>query len=557
MHKSVMVSLILHVLAGAAALLWLLWGFIPAGTLFKGVMTLCIVALAVWQIRRKSRFSQAQDNSGTSDAELPVFADAGPVVLVCGDELDALFQGHALRKTAQGWWLRVNDINRLTDIVRDIQEQQPRQAGQIAVMYSCHPDGHQDEAVLRATLKALRQQMKQLSLIAGFTTPVLLSGEFSGAETPWVIVRGDKPVVYPLDGTPQALDDWQQDNHLALMPVLREAFAFMRTILMDELAKEDRLFPAVHPFAVAFRSGMASADTASLWSHHLCRLTHLVLPQTAGAAEVAGRFPDAVLPMLAPYCAPVQGGQRTRRLVLWMLVCVLAAIGFSGVNNAALIRLVGTNLQRWYAIPMNHYEPKAQSLAALKQDALLLERWQRQGEPLRYALGYYPGQRLWLALQRAIDSYVPPPAPAMKPVPKIIRLDSMSLFDTGKWALKPGSTKLLVNSLVGIKAKPGWLIVVAGHTDSTGDDPSNQVLSLKRAESVRNWMRDTGDVPESCFAVQGYGESRPVATNDTAEGRALNRRVEISLVPQANACQLPGNTPAPSQDDGVSKNEME
>jgi hypothetical protein len=44
------------------------------------------------------------------------------------------------------------------------------------------------------------------------------------------------------------------------------------------------------------------------------------------------------------------------------------------------------------------------------------------------------------------------------------------------------------------------------------------VLSLKRAESVRDWMRDTGDVPESCFAVQGYGASRPVATNDTPEG---------------------------------------
>jgi len=141
--------------------------------------------------------------------------------------------------------------------------------------------------------------------------------------------------------------------------------------------------------------------------------------------------------------------------------------------------------------------------------------------------------------------------------PQTVRLDSMSLFDTGKWALKPGSTKLLVNSLVDIKAKPGWLIVVAGHTDSTGDDKSNQVLSLKRAESVRDWMRDTGDVPESCFAVQGYGESRPVATNETTEGRALNRRVEISLVPQANACQLPGETPASSQDDDVSKLKME
>nr|VXZ83395.1 Root adhesin [Klebsiella pneumoniae] len=102
--------------------------------------------------------------------------------------------------------------------------------------------------------------------------------------------------------------------------------------------------------------------------------------------------------------------------------------------------------------------------------------------------------------------------------PQTIRLDSMALFDTGKSTLKPGSTKLLVNSLLGIKAKPGWLIVVAGHTDSIGNDKSNQQLSLKRAEAVRDWMRDTGDVPESCFAVQGYGASRPVASNETPEG---------------------------------------
>jgi outer membrane protein OmpA-like peptidoglycan-associated protein len=58
-------------------------------------------------------------------------------------------------------------------------------------------------------------------------------------------------------------------------------------------------------------------------------------------------------------------------------------------------------------------------------------------KPLRYSLGYYPGQRLWLALQQAIDTWTPPPAPEPKPVPKIVRLDSMSLFDSGKSVLKP------------------------------------------------------------------------------------------------------------------------
>ncbi|CDL63037.1 Outer membrane protein [Klebsiella pneumoniae IS39] len=191
----------------------------------------------------------------------------------------------------------------------------------------------------------------------------------------------------------------------------------------------------------------------------------------------------------------------------------------------------------------------------LREDAALLDSWARNGVPLRLSLGLYHGEQIRLPLLEAIRGYVPPPPPprpVQRVAPDVIRLDSMSLFDTGKWVLKPGSTKRLVSSLMDIKARPGWLIVVAGHTDSVGEEKANQLLSLKRAESVRDWMRDTGDVPDSCFAVQGYGESRPIATNDTPEGRALNRRVEISLVPQVDACRLPDQPSAPSQDDGAS-----
>lgn len=557
MRKSVIIPVVLHTLAGGAVLLWLLWYFIPVGNVFKGLTTLLMIIFAGGLLWRNCRRRDIQTDGAVLAVELPLLDTQGPVVLVCGDGLDEIFQGQPLRKTAQGWWLRTGGVDRLTDFVRSIQTQFPRQTGQLSVMYVCQPDRHQDESVLRSALKTLRQQINQLSTLTGFRLPVVVSGEFSGPETPWVMVRGDKPVVCPANESWVAFIDWQQTNeNLTTLPVLSQAFSFIREMILDELEKTDRLLPAVRPFAVTLRLGAANLVLQSVWANWLYRRTCLHFPRIAGQSDPGSRFPDAVLPLLAPFASPVQGGQRTRRVVLLMWACALAALGFSALNNRELIRQVGADLQRWSAIPMDHYMPKAQSLAALKQDALLLERWQRQGEPMRYSLGYYPGQRLWLALQQAIDTYVPPPAPKATPVPKIVRLDSISLFDSGKATLKDGSTKVLVNALVGIKAKPGWLIVVSGHTDDTGSVSLNQTLSLQRAEAVRHWMRDTGDVPESCFAVQGYGDSRPIASNDTPDGRAQNRRVEISLVPQADACRLPDTTTSLDESD-ASTQEME
>lgn len=558
MRRSVIIPVALHTLAAVATLLWLLWYFIPTGNVFKSLTTVLILLLAGWFVFKNCRREQPVSDTTVSAADLPLPDTQGPVVLVCGDRLDALFQGSPLRKTAQGWWLRADDVSRLTDVVRNIQTQFPRQVGQLSVMYRCLPDNHQDEAVLRSTLKTLRQQSKQIKSLTGFTLPVVVSAEFSGPETPWIIIRGDKPIVCPANDSPQAFIDWQQtDDNITAQPAISQAFSFIRKTLTDELEKPDRLTPPERAFSVVMRLGTVLPETQSVWADWLYSRTCLQFSRKPGQTDPASLFPDAILPLLAPFASTVQGGHRTRRIILLMWLCALTALGISALNNRDLIRQVSTDLQRWNAIPMNHYRPKAESLAALKQDALLLERWQRQGEPLRYSLGYYPGQRLWLALQQAIDTWTPPPAPEPKPVPKIVRLDSMSLFDSGKSVLKPGSTKMLVNSLVGIKARPGWLIVVSGHTDNTGSVQLNQTLSLQRAEAVRNWMRDTGDVPESCFAVQGYGDSRPIASNDMPDGRAHNRRVEISLVPQADACRLPGAKHTSQDVRDVSTQEME
>ena len=334
----------------------------------------------------------------------------------------------------------------------------------------------------------------------------------------------------------------------------------VKAVFMDENPD----VPAIAPTAVLWGMGpiLAGSLATSAWTAWLSR--HTAMQQVAGwqpvgtDSTVISPFPDFILPLL-PEGRGLTPRGRAFRCALWIFtLAAIAALLSSGWNNRQLLQRVSFDIARYDRIPMHDFGPKADAVAVLRDDAAELDDWARNGIPARMGLGLYQGERLRMPVLDAIRSWVPPPPPPEpqpkpKPVPKIVRLDSMSLFDSGKSVLKAGSTKMLVNSLVGVKAKPGWLIVVAGHTDNTGTPQLNQPLSLKRAAAVRDWMRDTGDLPESCFAVQGYGESRPVATNDTADGRALNRRVEISLVPQANACQLPGEPTASSQDDDVSQ----
>jgi outer membrane protein OmpA-like peptidoglycan-associated protein len=100
------------------------------------------------------------------------------------------------------------------------------------------------------------------------------------------------------------------------------------------------------------------------------------------------------------------------------------------------------------------------------------------------------------------------------------------LFDTGKYDLRPPTREALAR-LSGIAlAHPGLRFEVEGHTDSTGSDELNQVLSQQRADAVRDYLIQQG-LPAQGIAARGFGKTVPVADNGTAEGRQKNRRVEL------------------------------
>ena len=112
----------------------------------------------------------------------------------------------------------------------------------------------------------------------------------------------------------------------------------------------------------------------------------------------------------------------------------------------------------------------------------------------------------------------------------LVNLPDGVTFDVGSYTIKPAFRNTLDTVAGSLQQYPDSLIDVYGHTDSTGSDAFNQRLSEQRAQAVANYLASRG-VSAARIRSQGFGETAPIATNATEEGRALNRRVEIKIIP--------------------------
>ncbi len=567
---------LLTTLAGVLAL-WLILGFWPLSVGSRVALSLLVILVCgamLWRQRRASQ-RRAQALRDIVDESLPPEDFQGAVILVCGDNSALFVSGSRHRETRQGWYLWVKDAEQLPLLAQHLSLVRPAQVSQISVMLAVVPEQHTSGDDFTQNLRGWQRAVVQCRAAFGSIPPlwtvtwVSPSAACADAEPVWftTVSQWSGIQVYQPGQGNVSLAEWAREtgsdgrlSRLSQILWLDSLLAWQNCAVNDLLLAREGELPVLKPCVQGMCMVPVSGIAGNLWQQHITSVT--TLPPDAFVSTGPLPLPELLLPAL-----PRRRGV-SRRMVFWRYAGLLGGIFLalamlaSWMNNQRLIRNVGDHLALYHQLTGKPVAPKLRAQQRLRADGTLLDDWARRGEPLRYRLGLYQGLRLVPPVEAAVSDWAPPPPPppVIKKIiqgPKTLRLDSMSLFDSGKSALKAGSTRMLVNSLVGIKAKPGWLIVVSGHTDNTGNPKLNQTLSLKRAEAVRNWMRDTGDVPESCFAVQGYGESRPLATNDTPDGRALNRRVEISLVPQASACQIPGKTPASSQDDDVSQSNGE
>lgn len=103
-------------------------------------------------------------------------------------------------------------------------------------------------------------------------------------------------------------------------------------------------------------------------------------------------------------------------------------------------------------------------------------------------------------------------------------------FDTGKSDIKPNSIAALDMVIAILKKFPELKFEIQGHTDTDGTKPSNQKLSEKRANAVKDYLVKNGEIDPARLTAKGYGQDKPVASNKTAAGKAKNRRVQLDRI---------------------------
>lgn len=547
--------------AGALALGLL--AIMPLSAGLRAIFVLAVISLLILAWIQAGRLAARYDESLVlaEGMSLPPMTYNRPVVLVCGDGLEGLFDPVpadqlAIRLTEQGCYLRVPEIGQLPAMTENVLAVRPDWSGLLSVMYVVNAAEHSDTEELAGRVRTCSYQVTLIRR-RGIALPLLLVSYLQAVrgEGPWFSWVGGQAVPDVSEGDVcTSLGDWQCQADSATQATRLQASVQLNAVtewLGEEVLPHLALDDPRGSFGVALSCAMTLVPAlpkklpSNMWQQLLRDKFSLVDSRpNADGASITLPLPDPLLHLL-PTQHKNSPARRACLVAMWLFaVAGLIGMGSSAWQNNLLLRQVSDDLGRYNSIPeparqdQPEFAARENALTVLRQDADRLDDYYRHGEPFAYGLGLYHGERFRLPLRAVIAAHRQPVAPTPTSTAKTVRLDSLSLFSTGSAQLKPESTKVLINALVDIKAQPGWLIVIAGHTDVTGNSEHNLSLSRARAAAVREWMQRMGEIHDSCFAVQGFGATQPIASNDTESGRATNRRVDIRLVPEVGACML-------------------
>lgn len=465
-----------------------------------------------------------------------------PVVLTLGDAaLASAFGNEPIKVTANAIWVRVESAPGLTRLAVALRHWREGQ-GPDAVACLVAAEHHRELPELSGHLQGWHAAIVEAGHALGYPLPVCLAvyAEESGGPTdecPWFGVSGldsagvgteCERLVPCFTAYPQTAMPLDRDKRMHRAARLGAVAQWAADVLLPVLREGGN--PGLHgrPLSVA-AFGVTAVSGPQGTDSHFSRFTSA---KTGLVCATRSAAPQGAYPLPAPMLAgiPVQSpqpilGRALAHAFVWMTLAFCAAAAASAWQNRTLVAHVTEDMSRYRQTEPGHDAARVDALLKLKRHRDVLEGYEIHGVPPRLGFGFYRGAPLLPQIHALIAAYKPPPA-----APSMIELDSLSLFQSGSATLNAGANRALVAAVTMILAHPDKRVLVAGHTDSVGNAQSNLRLSEARAAAVRDWLSDAAGMPVNRFAIQGYGDSRPKASNDTAAGRAVNRRVEITLV---------------------------
>lgn len=555
-------------LIGLVFLIWWFWYFNNnIFILFTFLICFIIFVFFINDYRQKNNYKIKKNRNKNSSINIlfPHYY-RGAIIIICGQSQSLFQKQQTYRETHKGRYLYAHSPDDLLQLIQTFIKSVPSQLNQLSLLYVLIPEQISDLNNLTQEILNWHRAFNQCNKAIRIKLPI------------WITIYINPPMIEPYinkiieipcltysvieqkffiktQNTIQSLAIWLAQNNyktehqFAITLWLNQLIDWIKQEFSPQLMTSLLNSPNLTPSHWAIQFATVHPMANSIWEQFIYRKTALsAQPSLKINEQKLLPLPDTLINKNNLNENVSKTELKFGIIGIVSFVFILSLFVASYYHNKQLIYRIGNHINQFNTISVTNLGSKNNAYQQLKLDAELLSYWQRKSPPFNYLLGFYQGNTILPYLQTLLRSPLPihPPTKIIKPEQaQQVILNSLSLFNSGQYQLRKDATKVLTDMLINIKAKSGWLIVISGHTDNTGDPKFNQQLSLKRAESVRNWIVKTTDISSSCFKIQGFGQYHPIADNLTLDGRARNRRVEIQLIPQANACQGSANTPTP------------
>ncbi|MFZ4835550.1 OmpA family protein [Rouxiella sp. Mn2063] len=432
-------------------------------------------------------------------------------------------------------WILTPTANSLNDSLIKINEKYKNVI--IKALFPFLPDGHENIHAMISSIMSWKLTLASMSLIKPipciFTIYARFSEERLSHDPDRAVWIGNLDIS---TSHPTSIDDEfnKINNELKNHEIGTDKYITQRHIMIDALftwmdeTTLKRNFQDLFSISPFYLSSVILADHSNgfirhgAWAQWIAE-KYEILPGLSSAITLPPLPPLKYISAHAYFNTPIASKKKfgwiwvTTAATLLLTISIIAA----SLHETRTIKTITTHINNFNEVNNINIREKQNAFNTLIEDKKYLLSCIKKNKVLGWWLSRC--DQLFLRVNNSIEKY--------NDSEKYMISGSLSFFKSGSSELVPENDKELTSILPIINNNKGMRFLIIGHSDNTGSSEVNKKLSEKRAKAIQKWITEHSDIPKNNLIVQGAGDSHPIASNETIEGREKNRRFDIIPLP--------------------------